>query len=90
MAIDRSLWNAYHYPNEIPHFKCPKCQTGTLIPQSNPVNRMIPQYTIRERDHPDWEPEWDISTWSEICKCSNNSCGQSVHLSGKAQAHEEA
>ena len=51
---------------------------------------MMPQYTIRERDHPDWEPEWDISTWSQICKCSNNSCGQSVHLSGKAQAHEEA
>jgi len=89
MAIDRTIWNAYHSRDELPLFKCPVCQTGTLLPKGNSVEPLTPEHILRHQNHSDWHPDWDVSTWSEVCKCSNKECGQSVHLSGKAEAHKE-
>ncbi len=83
MAIDRTLWDVFRDYNDLPILPCPQCNKGKVKPPNTKMKLLTANHVKRYANHQDWEPNWDVSTWSAVLTCTNIDCGQHVHLTGK-------
>ncbi|MPS33838.1 MAG: DUF4145 domain-containing protein [Stenotrophomonas sp.] len=88
MAFDRELWSGTYDRTHFPHFPCPKCSKGRARHDGKTVQIAEPTYSAKDRDHPDWEPGWDVERFSLHLKCDNMSCGEVVVVSGETSLVE--
>lgn len=82
MAFDRERWSGTYDRAHFPHFPCPKCDKGRVRHDGKTVQISEPTYSTKDRDHPDWEPGWDVERFSLQLICDNGSCGEMVVVSG--------
>ncbi|RVG28646.1 DUF4145 domain-containing protein [Sinorhizobium meliloti] len=65
----------------IPKFRCPKCKSGTLLQHGNIVAEET-EYSKREFNLDDWEPEWMTVRFVMLLKCDTPSCGEVITVAG--------
>lgn len=82
MPVDREQWQQRFA--ELPHWPCPACGKGYLIPVPDKVLVEETGPSLAEHDHEAWEPEWIVSRFAGFIKCSSPACGEVASISGDA------
>jgi Domain of unknown function (DUF4145) len=82
MPVDREQWSENF--SELPHWQCPTCRKGHLIPLPDKVLNEETGPSLAERDHPAWEPNWIKARFAGFIKCSSPACGDVASISGDA------
>ena len=74
MALLNSKLELIYYPLSIPSWTCGHCRQGTLIQSGDRVEHRTPQL-VKERNHPEWEPDWHQDYFAIFYECSHCSKG---------------
>ncbi len=79
----QDIYKTYFTRNAVPEWRCPTCDVGTLalVGDDSLVSRDTMK-TIKDRNDPEWEPDWDRMVFTCIFVCSNADCRESVCCSG--------
>ena len=88
MSFDRDLWSGAYARARFPRFHCSHCKTGRLHFDKDTIVVSEPQYSKGAREHPDWEPDWNIERFSAKLVCDDTACGEVVVVSGDTIAAE--
>jgi len=59
------------YPHQAPAWKCPRCGRGIPTINEDDFRSEVTEQSKRERNHPDWEPEWLRYTFSAFLNCTH-------------------
>jgi hypothetical protein len=90
--FDRDLWQGAYARNVIPKFICVKCKNGRLVADGTSLVLKQPAYSKEDRNHPDWEPDWDVERFSLRFTCDHAGCGEVANMVGDttvAECYEE-
>lgn len=82
MPVDREQWRERFA--ELPHWPCPVCGKGHLIPIPDKVLVEETGPSLAAHDHEAWEAEWIVSRFAGFLKCSSPACGDIASISGNA------
>ena len=82
-----TLWEETFSRNEIPLFKCPNCNKGTLALHKTPIIEE-PQFSVAAHNHDAWDPEWVSERFILMLKCSIAKCGELVAVSGETSVEQ--
>jgi len=82
-------YKEYYRFHEISQFKCPRCDTGTLVgDEKNLSKKNTAEYENYQRAHgPD--PEFASSRISGVFDCSNSRCSESISFVAESRVSEE-
>ena len=88
MAIDRNLWSRSIDVKNLPRWRCEICQKGFLEKDETRTYIETPQYVKAQRNHQDWDPDWEFQHFSFLMRCNRSDCGAFVSLIGHTQWEE--
>lgn len=82
MPVDREQWAESFVA--LPHWKCPTCRKGTLIPIAEKLlnEETGPSRAAHSMD--DWEPDWVWGRFVALMQCNAPACGEVASLSGSS------
>jgi hypothetical protein len=82
IPINRKQWCEKFV--ELPHWPCPTCREGYLIPLRDEDMTQETGFSLSSRNDEDWEPEWIEARFAGFIKCSGPACGEVASISGNA------
>lgn len=82
MPVDREQWHERFV--ELPHWPCPTCRKGYLIPLPDRVLVEETGPSLAAHDHEAWEPDWIESRFAGFIKCTSPACGDVASIGGDA------
>lgn len=85
MAIDRHLWFKGFTEDNIPSWRCPTCEKGTLKAAKDDRIKKTPVHVKNRHMTEDWAPYDDYDTFAICMICDNSSCGEPVMVSGTTE-----
>lgn len=88
MKIDRDLWTERFYKDEWPQWPCPECGRGILKLTKDSFKNVELISSKKQHDDEDWDIEWYKGSFRADLKCSNDSCGETVFVSGELRVDE--
>ena len=71
--------------DQTPDWKCPHCGNGRLTIKQSDFRSEETAQSKKERNHPDWEPEWLRFTFSAFLRCT--SCNELTVAVGEGKIH---
>ena len=80
MPVNREQWRQKF--EELPHWMCPICGKGALIPIPDKLAIEETGTSKAEKSHEAWEPDWIRARFAGFMQCSSQSCGDVVAISG--------
>lgn len=87
MTINRSLWTAKFRSSEIPPWPCPRCKVGFL--KLNSDFKYVCLADLVPSNPAEWEPLWEIYTYSAMFECANSACKEQFASVGEGFVIEE-
>jgi hypothetical protein len=82
MATDRTIWVDTFEVAQFPSFPCPNCGRGRVALDSATLLIEEPKYSDSQRNEDYWEPDWVTERFSGRLRCSEQTCGEIVVVSG--------
>jgi hypothetical protein len=88
MTVNIAHWTET-FSEQLPPFRCPTCQQGTLVEVKGGRTLVQSQRSKRARSHDDWDPSWVQERFTLLLECSVGTCGELVVVSGDTVPAEE-
>jgi hypothetical protein len=82
VAIDRSIWTETFDSSQFPTFPCPHCSRGRAAFDKTTLRNEEPRYSKSAQKDDGWEPEWIVERFSAHLRCTEQTCGEIVVISG--------
>ena len=83
MSADK-LWFKESFQREnLPSWPCPTCAKGTLLLKPDTFQSFRNAASVQHRNHPDWDPEWDLCRFVLFLHCGI--CKDIVSCTGDEQ-----
>ncbi|MGJ4953308.1 DUF4145 domain-containing protein [Bradyrhizobium sp. HKCCYLS20291] len=89
MTVNVAHWSETFPQDQVPPFRCPACNQGSLAQIKGSLKVVESQRSKRARSHEDWEPDWVDQRFVLLLECSSSSCGELVVVSGDTVFGEE-
>jgi hypothetical protein len=89
MAMDRAIWSNYFYEGKFPSFPCPSCNRGRVSIDKTSLKIVEPKFSVLDKEHDGWEPNWIKERFSLHLCCSEDTCGEIVIVSGETEHCED-
>lgn len=85
--MNRQHFSPPFSPQSMPAWRCPHCVDGTLTPIKGSLKQSGTAVSQEARNHPDWEPEWNVNRFFIMMMCVK--CSDPVLCVGTTRAVEE-
>jgi len=82
VAVDRQQWAEKF--GALPHWRCPTCNKGHLLPMNAKVWFEETGPSIEEHSHEAWDPDWIINRFAGFLQCNMPSCKEVASISGNS------
>ncbi|MFK4537290.1 hypothetical protein ABIF96_003081 [Bradyrhizobium ottawaense] len=89
MTVNIAHWTETFSRDQVPPFRCPTCNQGTLVEVKDSRKLVQSQLSRRARSHEDWDPSWVEERFTLLLECSVAACGELVVVSGDTVVDEE-
>lgn len=60
--------------DSLPYISCPTCESDYLVIQEKSLRTTFAAESIKNSNHPDWDPTWDFGYFSLTLICRNHNC----------------
>ena len=60
--------------DSLPYISCPTCESDYLVIQEKSIRTTFAAESIKNSNHPDWDPTWDFGYFSLTFICRNRNC----------------
>ena len=84
--MDRTPYQLPFSVDRVPPWSCPRCRAGFLTLDAKSLISKETAASLREHEHPAWEPDWIRHVFSCVFECSNAKCNEPVSCCGVGQA----
>lgn len=87
--MDRSLYKYSFSRENTPDWTCPTCKKGILRIIDDSFKNVETRDSLRNRDHPEWDPSGVEYIYSCVLRCNNDKCLEIVSSTGVGGADIE-
>ena len=85
MPVNRQLFEEPFSKSHMPSWHCPSCTGGYLRLKAESLHALQTSESLKAQDHEAWDADWVILRFSALLQCNNDSCSESVGVTGRGR-----